>query len=95
MAVYVDDLFGGPGGRWCHMMTDQDSLDELHAMAARIGLKRSWFQVKSSPHYDLRPRQRSKAIALGVQPVSAKKLVELCVIAKREKKQDVRALQEE
>jgi hypothetical protein len=57
MAVYVDPMvdhgkrIGRAGPRWCHMIAD--SLDELHEMAARIGLKRGWFQPRSFPHYDL------------------------------------------
>jgi Protein of unknown function (DUF4031) len=43
-----------------------DTLEELHAMAARIGMKRSWFQDKSKlPHYDLVPRRRDEAVNLG------------------------------
>lgn len=41
------------GHRWCHMVSDlgPDVL-ELHAMAAKLGLKRAWFQ---GDHYDLTP----------------------------------------
>lgn len=43
-----------------------DSLAELHAMAHKIGLKRSWFQDKrSGPHYDLTAFRRSAAIKAG------------------------------
>jgi len=30
-----------------------DTLDELHAEAARIGLQRRWFQSGRHPHYDV------------------------------------------
>jgi len=30
-----------------------DTLDELHAAAQRLGLKRAWFQGGNMPHYDL------------------------------------------
>ena len=76
MAVYVD------GGRiqygrmkMSHMMAD--SLEELHAMAERIGLKREWFQPKSSPHYDLCQSKRALAISFGAIEADRKKVVEL------------------
>ena len=41
-----------------------DSLEELHAMAVQIGMKREWFQNKPRlPHYDLTPRRR-RAVSL-------------------------------
>ena len=50
---------------WCHMIADD--LGELHTMAAKIGLKRSWFQHKSNgtPHYDLTLAKRRLAIEKG------------------------------
>lgn len=43
-----------------------DSLDDLHAMANWIGLKRSWFQNnKHLQHYDLTPSKRALAIRYG------------------------------
>src|SRR5918999_935750 len=66
MANLVDELREYPGvglpfTRWCHMATD-GSFEELHAFAARIGLRRAWFQ---RDHYDLPPRGRAAAVALG------------------------------
>jgi hypothetical protein len=70
MAVYVDTLVKWPGAKApfergsCHMTAD--TLDELHAMAARIGLKRAWFQDhRLMPHYDLTPRRRAAAVEAG------------------------------
>lgn len=69
MSVYVDAMFEGGGtgrlaGRWCHMWAD--SLDESHAMAKAIGMRRSWFQNKPRfPHYDLRESKRLEAVNLG------------------------------
>lgn len=79
MTILVDDLFdaAGPRGhaRWCHMGTDDHTdagLAELHTMAARIGLRRSWFQDKPRfPHYDLTPPKRTAAIAAGAVAVDA------------------------
>jgi len=44
-----------------------DTEDELHAMAARIGMKRAWFQgpPKHDPHYDLVPSRRKLAVIAG------------------------------
>ena len=46
-------------------------LDDLHAFAASIGLKRSWFQDKPDglPHYDLTAGKRRQAITAGAQEV--------------------------
>lgn len=45
---------------WCHMIADTE--DELHAMAARLGLLRDWYQGN---HYDLTPTKRGLAIQFG------------------------------
>jgi hypothetical protein len=71
MSVYVDDCFAGDDwGKWRgggHMQADTP--EELHAMATRLGLKRSWFQFKPErpwyDHYDLTAGKRQQAIRLG------------------------------
>jgi hypothetical protein len=71
MSVYVDPLFGYGGSatfRWktsCHMYAD--SLEELHAFAKSIGLKRAWFQDKRLPHYDLNEGRHRVAIRKGAK----------------------------
>lgn len=40
-------------------------------MAARIGLKREWFQPKSSPHYDLTASRRGRAVRAGAIELGA------------------------
>lgn len=72
MAVYVDDA-RNPFGRMimCHMWAD--TADELHQMAAAVGMKREWFQTPggpnrhrvSFPHYDLSQTRRAAAVRLG------------------------------
>lgn len=66
MTVYVDRLPAG-WGRWsggAHMLGSD--LDELHQMAARIGLKRVWFQAHTTfAHYDLTASKRRLAIQAG------------------------------
>jgi hypothetical protein len=47
----------------CHMVAD--TLGELHAMASAIGMRRTWFQPRSFPHYDVSLARRSQALALG------------------------------
>ena len=70
MAVYVDDAVTlWRGERWAHLMAD--TLDELHAFAARLGLPRRAFQDKTSgAHYDVTAELRERAIALGAVPIS-------------------------
>jgi hypothetical protein len=70
VSVYVDELrkHGGSASfRWehsCHLYAD--SVEELHAFASAIGLKRQWFQDKADfPHYDLTARRRRMAVEQG------------------------------
>jgi hypothetical protein len=73
MTVYVDTPMdfsteSSPrcfqGVKSCHMYAD--TLEELHAMAFRLALRRDWFQ--NSPtlaHCDLVPSKRAAAVRLG------------------------------
>ncbi len=70
--VYVDDLrnWGGsptfPWPRSCHMWAD--TLDELNAMADKIGLRREWIQTDGIVnHYDLTAGRRGAAINNGAR----------------------------
>jgi hypothetical protein len=69
LAVYVDPLWERTpkkGWRWnksCHLFAD--SLEELHAFAETIGMKREWFQDTKLPHYDLTEARRHKAVKEG------------------------------
>lgn len=54
-----------------------DTVEELHEFAAKIGLKRSWFQDKSLPHYDLTKRRRTMALLAGAIEIDRRKLVEI------------------
>jgi hypothetical protein len=76
MAILVDELREYPGVElpftaWCHMTTD-GSFDELHEFAARLGLRRAWFQ---RDHYDLPPHGRAAAVALGAEEVGTGELL--------------------
>lgn len=49
----------------CHMFTD-GPLEELHAFAARIGMRRSWLHNSLDlPHYDLNAIRRAAAVRAG------------------------------
>lgn len=71
MSVYVDELRSAPPRAprcfrdgACHMTAD--TLDELHEMARRIGMRREWFQDHPlAPHYDLTLRRRAHALTHG------------------------------
>jgi hypothetical protein len=76
MTVYVDGLeawgwkMRGRTVPSCHMFTDSRDLEELHAFAARLGMKRAWFQPhKVAPHYDLTRSRRDMAVSLGAVQV--------------------------
>ena len=82
MTVYVDALMNhgwvlhGRSTANCHMFTD-GPLEELHALAESIGLRRAWFQDKRVPHYDLTPQDRAAAIAAGAVEVDRRRAVEI------------------
>lgn len=61
--------------KMCHMLAD--TLEELHAMADAIGMKRAWFQAGSTPHYDVTQTRRELAVKLGAVEIGRAKLVEL------------------
>lgn len=84
MTVYVDELmaFGwilrGREVDSCHMFSDSLELDELHQVAAAIGMRRTWFQPHAStPHYDLTASRRAAAIAAGAVAVDRRQAVSI------------------
>lgn len=77
MTVRVDELRKWPTKIRCfkpgsaHLTAD--TLEELHKLAARIGLRREWFQDhRVHPHYDLTASKRELALAAGAVFVPAK-----------------------
>lgn len=78
MPVYVDPLFTTqqkprwPFSEACHMIAD--TVEELHAFAASIGLRRSWFQPKPA-HYDLTRSKRYQAVKQGAIEIDKRELV--------------------
>ncbi len=59
------------GRRWAHLVSDE-SYDELHGFAARLGLPRRIFQ---GDHYDVPTELRERAIRLGATPLDSRELV--------------------
>lgn len=78
MTVYVDQIQNWPTSircfkaGSCHLIAD--TVEELHAFAKRLGLRRGWFQPSSWPHYDLTPARREKAVALGAVEKTSREL---------------------
>jgi len=75
--VYVDALrdWGWRLGPSSHLIADSN--EELHAFAAKVGLKRSWFQRGTVPHYDLTANRRVVAVQLGAAEVSNREFATL------------------
>lgn len=89
MTVYVDNVrIPASVGRykdrrWCHLFSFDDDPTELHALAAGIGLRRSWFQNKDrygrSPwlnHYDVTEAKRAAAIRAGAVEIDLREFSE-------------------
>ena len=81
MGVYVDPVRKTQrGGRWhwkegAHLTAD--TVEELVAFGGQLGLKKSWLQNTWTPHYDVTPGMRRKAIRLGAVPVGHATLEEI------------------
>lgn len=78
MTAYVDELVA-----WAHARhrcfkngsahLTSDDVAEPHAFAARLGLKRAWFQSRSIvPHYGLSPAKRELAVRHGAVVMEAR-----------------------
>jgi Protein of unknown function (DUF4031) len=72
--ILVDETRRHRSGWWCHMVSGR-SVENLHAFASEIGLRRRWFQDGPRPHYDLRPSKRRLAVAKGAKEVNVRVLV--------------------
>lgn len=60
---------GRINAKWSHLTADTD--EELHAFAARLGLRRSWHQKPGIPisHYDVTDSKRDEALRMGATPI--------------------------
>jgi len=92
VTVYVDEIMRWPTkircfrNGSCHLTAD--TLEELHALARRIGLRREWFQSKGLvPHYDLTPGRREAALRAGAEFVPAKEQARRRIAARRKEGQ--------
>lgn len=80
MTVYVDDMYTVPMGRFNRMKMSHmigTTEDELHAMAAAIGVARRWYQ---GDHYDVSMSKRTAAIAAGAVPITMRQLAAMCAV---------------
>lgn len=77
MSVYVDNAENKFGRMvMCHMIAD--TLEELHLMAAKIGMRREWFQDHPEhPHYDLSKSKRALAVKNGAVEVNTYELIKI------------------
>lgn len=66
----------------CHMIADSD--EELHAMAARIGMKPEWHQKPGThhSHYDISLSKRALAVRFGAIEINR---AQLAAILKRKR----------
>lgn len=56
-------------------------LQELHAFAARVGIKRCWYEGfrKGHPHYDITSEAKAQAcLEAGAILVTSRELIRLC-----------------
>ena len=83
MTVYVDNMRARFGRMvMCHMIAD--TLDELHAMADRIGIARRHFQdTHSGPHYDISLSRRALAIQYGARDITLRQCAVMCMYRRR------------
>ncbi|MFN0087551.1 MAG: DUF4031 domain-containing protein [Blastocatellia bacterium] len=85
MAILIDSFYNGSRGpirywyRRCGHLVSDHSVEELHDFAARLGLRREWFQAKSIPHYDLTGGAYDLALELGAVLVSSRDIVRRAV----------------
>jgi hypothetical protein len=67
MCIYLDHV---------HLVCKD--VEELHAFAAKIGLKRCWFQNHRIPHYDLTTmKMKHKALNAGAKLLTTKEIIRL------------------
>lgn len=86
MAVYVDDMKAEyrpahrPGATYVmsHMIADTE--EELHAMAAKIGVARKWYQ---GDHYDITQSKRALAIKQGARSITLRQLSCMAALRRR------------
>lgn len=86
MTVYVDDMKADftprhrPGRTYVmsHMIADTE--EELHAMAAKIGVLRKWYH---GDHYDITQAERALAIKVGARAITMQQLACMAGLRRR------------
>lgn len=85
MAVYVDDMYRHPIGRFGRLKMSRmvaDSTAELLHMADKIGVPRRWLQRpdrgRGRKHFDLSMSARRKAVATGALELTMGQMAGLC-----------------
>jgi len=72
----------------CHLVSTPDAIDDLHALAAKIGIKRQWFHDSGSvPHYDLVESKRKEAIAAGAAELTKQQAYDILMAWHRHRMQ--------
>lgn len=88
MTIFVGELFTATprtkqaqrfGNQWCHMTSDADNIEELHLFAAKLGLRRQYFQGDKPwfQHYDLIASKRAQAVKLGAVEITWREEAEM------------------
>ncbi len=72
MAILIDQArWWHRGEKWCHLVSDE-SYEELHDFADRVGIPRRGFQ---GDHYDIPERFRQQMIDAGAHELDSRELV--------------------
>ena len=87
MAVYVDDMYRSPVGRFGHMKMSHmaaDTEQELLAMANRIGVEARHIQRdalgRRRPHFDVSKSKRALAVRHGAREVTQREMVKIVLL---------------
>ena len=80
MSVYIDDYNAQfRGMTMCHMIAD--TMDELYAMADRIGLKRQY--CHDGTHFDVCLSRKKLALQYGAIEVTTQQLGKILLLKKK------------
>ena len=88
MPVYVDQANIQYGRmKMSHLLADTPQ--ELHEMAAKIRVKRKWYQKNAStPHYDICMEKRALALSYGAILVNRRELADILQRIRAEARSD-------
>jgi hypothetical protein len=63
-----------------HLVCEPFSVDNLHLMAADLGVKRCWFHAGRWPHYDI-PKRRIEEIRARTVRISSREILRIIGIS--------------